>query len=256
MNRLLDLQNQFQSCLLGNDSTFKQCINGTEKVSAETRLKIYENAYQVRLIEALANNYPALNAYLGCEQFNALGEAYLKNHPSTYRSIRWFGDKLTQFLDGTIPYSQMPYLSALANFEWLLTLVFDAPDAGTLTIEDIALVPIDQWPDMRLRSHPSLQRLNLNWNVVQIWQALMDQKQPPDPIEETSSLVLWRKDNTPQFSPVPADEAWAIEAMCQGVTFGELCAGLCEWVSEENAGLHAASLLKGWIQSGLISGLD
>ena len=41
--------------------------------------------------------------------------------------------------------------------------------------------------------------------------------------------------------------------MINGLTFGEICEGLCQWIAEDNAGVHAASLLKGWITTGLIS---
>ena len=255
MNELLDLQNKFQNYLLDNDSAFKCCINGTEKISAGTRLAIYENAYQLRLIDALAANYPVLKDYLGCEQFNELGEAYLRKYPSTYRSIRWFGDKLALFLNENKSYNDMPYLAELAQFEWAMTLVFDASDASILTVEEVASIPPENWPDMRFQAHPSLRRLNLEWNVIGIWQSITQDEQPPEPVQfaEPISWVLWRKELMNQFCSIPVDEAWAIDAMLRGETFGEICEGLCQWVNENDAGLHAASLLKGWIQSGLLS---
>ena len=66
-------------------------------------------------------------------------------------------------------------------------------------------------------------------------------------------FVLWRNGLTSQFSSLSEDEAWAIDAMIKGLTFGELCEGLCQWVDEEEAGMHAASLLKGWIMMGFIT---
>jgi hypothetical protein len=36
-------------------------------------------------------------------------------------------------------------------------------------------------------------------------------------------------------------------------SFGDICEGLCQWVSEEEAGQRAASLLKTWIQLGLLA---
>src|SRR3990167_6248555 len=102
---------------------------------------------------------------------------------------------------------------------------------------------------MKLQIHPSAQRLNFSWNVFPIWQALSEDQPPPDPVQQEQPIpwILWRKELTNQFCSLTADEAWAIDAMRQGIKFGEICEGLCEWIDEHNAAIHAASLLKGWI---------
>jgi len=257
MNGLYDLQHQFQNYLLNTDPEFKSCINGTLKVPVDVRLAIYSNAYRLRLIDALAANYPILEKCLGCEQFNELGQSYLKKYPSTFRSIRWFGDKLPQFLNDEMPYRDMPYLAEIAQFEWAMTLVFEASDTAILQMEDVSVIPPESWPDIQFCVHASLHRLNLKWNTVQIWQAVNEDKQPPEPMQLSASIpwVLWRKELVNQFCSMPEDEAWAMDAVLQGFTFGDMCEGLCQWIDEENAGLRAASLLKGWIQSGLLSAI-
>src|SRR3990167_541674 len=190
MNNLHDLQCKFQSCLIHSDPDFKSYINNTGKLSIETRLSIYENAYRLRLMDALAANYPVLYKCLGDDQFNQLAESYLKCHPSTYRSIRWFGDKLAFFLHKTAPYHCHSYLSELAQFEWTMTLVFDASDDPTLQIEDVVVIQPEKWPCMWFRPHASLHRLHLDWNVVQIWQAIMQDQIPPDPAECSTPMLL------------------------------------------------------------------
>lgn len=255
MNGLRHLQNKFQAYLLQSNSAFQNHIVTTGKVSAETRLAIYANAYRSRLIEALAANYPILQVYLGCEQFKELGQAYLSACPSSYRSIRWFGDKLAHFLCENSPYKEIPYLGELAQFEWTLTLVFDAADSKILQVEEMGSIPPDAWITMRLQAHPSIHRLNLTWNVVQIWQCISDDKTPPEPLQNPAPIhwVLWRKELMNQFCSLANDETWALDAILSGSTFSDICEGLCQWIDEEEAGLRAASLLKGWISEGLIA---
>lgn len=255
MKGLLHLQNTFQSYLLNANPAFQKHIVHTEKVPAQTRLAIYSNAYQLRLIEALGSNYPVLQVYLGCEQFEELSRAYLFAYPSSYRSIRWFGDQLAYFLRENTPYKEMPYLAELAQFEWALTLVFDAADSSILQVEEMGKLSPDAWINMRFTMHPSLYRLNLSWNVVQIWQAISDNKIPPEPVQNAlpDNWVLWRKDLINQFCSLAVDEAWAMDAMLNEATFSEICEGLCQWFDEEEAGMRAASLLKGWILEGLIA---
>ncbi|OGT38498.1 MAG: hypothetical protein A3F12_04120 [Gammaproteobacteria bacterium RIFCSPHIGHO2_12_FULL_38_14] len=255
MKVLQCLQNQFQDYLLNSNPNFQNSIVNTKKVPAETRLAIYNNAYRSRLVDALAANYPVLQTYLGCEQFEALGQAYLSANPSSFRSIRWFGDQLVNFLNEHADYKAFPYLAELAQFEWVLTLVFDATDSPVLQMEEMGSIPPGAWVNMRLQTHPSLHRLSLSWNVVQIWQAISDDKTPPDPIENSVPIhwVVWRKDLTNHFCSLTEDEAWAIDALLNGATFSGICEGLCQWVDEGEAGLRAASLLKGWISEGLVA---
>ncbi|WED43586.1 DNA-binding domain-containing protein [Legionella cardiaca] len=251
MNKLLDLQEQFQNYLLNGQSNIKQGIVDSEKIPATLRLNIYLDAYRTRLLECLANNYPVFKNYVGSESFYEMGNDYLEKNPSSYRSIRWFGDNFSHYLKTQEKHA----LAELAEFEWGLTLAFDAADAPVLTIEEMAAISPDCWANMTFTPHPSLQQVHFYWNIVPIWQAVANEQQPENLIENTKSVswVIWRSNYLSRFYSLTEDEAWAINAMLQGASFGEICAGLCEWFSEEEVGLQAASLLKSWIQSGLIA---
>ena len=230
MSDLSLLEHQFQDYLLqGKEDIYAQVI-GTEKVSADCRLTIYAHAYRARLQEALMSNYSVLHAYLGDEAFETLCDAYIDAHPSNCRSIRWFGDKLASFLSTVPLHEDYPYLCELAAFEWHIGLVFDAEDAPVMLLEDMQDIPPEAWASMRLQSHPSVHRLTLYWNVVQIWQAMMDGQDPSDPMYNNTPTewVLWRKGLETQFSSLSTDEAWAIDAIKKNVHFGELCEGLCQ----------------------------
>lgn len=253
MSKLLDVENKFQNYLLHSNHDIFNHVVGTCKVPADIRLGIYENAYRARLHEALMTTYPALQNYLGDEQFEELCFAYIDSHPSEFRSIRWFGDKLDSFMDANIPYQEFPYLSELAKLEWTMSLVFDAANAPVLQLENMQNVPPEAWGTMRLQIHPSAYRLSFAWNTVQIWQAIDVPTAPHPQQTKPTHWLFWRKEHSSQFCSLPEDEAWAINGIINELTFGELCEGLCQWVEEKDAGMHAASLLKGWITAGLIS---
>ncbi len=255
MSELVQLQTLFQEYLFLVNEAIQATIVATEKVSVETRLAIYKNAYYARLLEALETTYPILKKYVGEEVFETIAYAYIHHHHSPYRSIRWFGDQLAIFLSEEADYRNSPHLSELAKFEWEMTLVFDAANADVISVEEIGKIPPDQWEDMQFKIHPSIHFLQLNWNVVAIWEALSEDKTPVAPVESESSVcwILWRKALVSRFCSLPEEEAWAMHALASGKSFGEICEGLCQWYSEEDAPLHAASLLKGWITAGLIS---
>ena len=58
------------------------------------------------------------------------------------------------------------------------------------------------------------------------------------------------------FRSLEADEAWALEAMMNHLSFGEICAGLCHWLAEAHAAPRAAALLRGWVDEGWIAAVE
>lgn len=256
MTELRHLQEQMQFFLLQQTSEIQQSIVHTATVSVDTRLAIYGDGYQLRLIECLTTNFPALYAYLGTEEFERLAKAYIAAHPSSFRSIRWFGDLLADFSHNYYPNN--PHLTELIDFEWRMGLAFDAADKAIIHVEEMALIPAESWPNLQFTLHPSVQRVNYVWNAVSLWQALTDDLDLPDlqHTEEATAWVLWR---TPtyllKFYSLSVEEAWALDALARGVGFAELCEGLCQWIRAEEVGMKAATYLKNWIQHGMLAAL-
>lgn len=254
MSQLSELESKFQHYLLHDAADIQQHIVSTNKMSAMKRLAIYSNAYRSRLTEALDTSYPVLKMYVGDDEFEQLTLAYLDAHPSSYRSIRWFGDTLADFLRHYAPYQEFAFLPELAALEWTMGIIFDAANSEIVALEEMAAVPPEKWVDLQLQFHPSVQRLDFCWNVTMIWQTLTEDQTPPEPaVGEAQAWLFWRQDLSCQYSLLAPDEAWALDAMRQQATFGEICEGLCQFVDAENAGMRAASLLKGWISAGLIA---
>ena len=255
MSDLIQLQQSFQRYLLEHDSAIQHSVIGTEKVSADSRLAIYHHAYRLRLLDALASTFPILYQFLGTDDFEALADAYITHYPSTFRSIRWYGDQLPSYLLQHPHYLAYPFVAELAQFEWTLAEAFDAADATSININDVALIPPDAWMTMHLHTQPAIRRLDLSWNVAAIWQAISDERDPPDAECAATPMpyILWRNQHDNQFCQLSPQEACAIDALLQGVNFGKICEDLCQWFSEEEAIGFAASLLKGWVEAGLIT---
>jgi hypothetical protein len=255
MINLAQVYSLFQHYLqTGQADALHDLVGNSEHVSRAQRLTIYRDAYQSRLQSCLISNYPIFERYIGHEMFQKIAKNYIDQHPSSYRSIRWYGDNFSSFL-GQHYQNLYPYLTELAEFEWRLGLAFDAADANVLAIDDLEGIKPECWGGMRFLPHPSLQQCYFSWNVVAIWQALMNNKQPDPPLESAklNPWVIWRHHYRSRFYCLEEKESWALTHLINGVDFGEICAGLCQWFSEDEVGLRAASFLKSWIQSGLLS---
>ena len=252
MSPLHGLQADFQSFLLRGDEQMLQRVAGTAKASAPRRLAIYYDAYRLRLLEALDSNYPILHAWMGDDEFEKLGLAYLEAHPSTHFSIRYFGHRLSEYMASAETYRDKPYLGEMAALEWAMSEAFDAADSPGVDLDAMASIPPDAWPEMRLALHASVRRLDLRWNVPAIWKAIKDEQAPEEPRVGAWPWLVWRQDLKIFFRSLSVDEAWAIDAVRAGEPFASICEGLVEWIDARNVALHAAGLLKRWTIDGMI----
>lgn len=253
---LNELQDGFQNYLLipNPGHPFQSQVIGDDKASAEFRLRVYAEAYRLRLEEALETDFEALHALLGDEQFHALCLRYIDAHPSSHYSLRYFGRSMSDFLRTVSPYAAQGVLAELATFEWSLIDAFDAPDDRVVTLEDMGGLPPEAWPHLRFEFHASVQRLELAWNAPQIWAALKDQQTPPAPeqLESPQRWLVWRQDYQSYYRPLTNTEASALEGARAGKSFADLCEDLCRQMAEEETAAAAASLLHRWISDGLV----
>lgn len=256
MSGLRDTQRAFRDYVLtGDASAIAPSVCDASGADALSRLGVYAEAYRLRLLEALASDYPVLRAMAGEEGFDRVGRRYIEQRPSRHFSIRWFGAGFAESLRGA---EVEPWYAELAAFEWAMTEVFDAADAAVLAVEDMAALAAEQWPGMRLIPHPSMRRLDLHWKIPQLWKAAQEGAAPEPPLREprAAAWVLWRRELRNYFRSLAPKEAWALDEARSGVSFADLCQGLCDWVGEADAPLQAAGLLKGWVQEGLIAAVQ
>jgi hypothetical protein len=258
VTRLAHIQDAFQRFLIQGDPAIEAHIVGTQRVPVATRLGIYGDGYRSRLIEALQATYPVLAELLGEEDFQRLADAYVRTHISTFASIRFYGDELAEFLAADADYSQAPVLAELARWEWALAGAFDALDAAPLGVGAFAQLPPEEWAQLRLNWSPTVHVLQLEWNVAELWKAVTDEQERPEPAlaAQPGSWLLWRHELQIYFRSLEADEAATIAAARAGECFGDLCVLLCAQHEENEASLRAASLLRGWVHSGLIVGMS
>lgn len=257
MDTLFDLERAFQGCVLHGQPDMRGQVVGDARASADERIQVYVAAYRLRLLEVLQDNFTGLHALLGDEQFDSMGRAYLDAFPSTHPSVRRFGQHLEDFLRATAPYGEHPYLAEMAAFEWAQGLVFDAADEPQAGLDAVAALAPDAWAGLRFGLHAAVRQIAVRWNIPQTWQAL-EAGEPPDlRLGDTPAhWLLWRADLMSHWRSLGDDESWALQAVRDGQTFGEVCAGLCRWHAPQAAALQAASLLKRWLTDGLIKAVQ
>jgi hypothetical protein len=256
MTSLKALQDSFQRGLLAGDDTILDEIKDSTKEDRNVLFGVYRNAYVLRLIEVLADDYEQLHAYVGDKPFAKLARAYIHAHPSDRRSARDFGRHMPQFLRQADAYAKHPELAEIAALEKALGDAFDGPDAEPLRLEQLASVAPQDWSRLVLQPHPTAIRLTFTTNAADLWSALHAETAPPKPrrLVEPEAILVWRQAFMARFRPLPPEEAMMWHEAAKGVTFGVLCEMVATFAGANDAELRAASYLKDWVDTGMLAG--
>ena len=99
----------------------------SQHLAPEERVAIYADMYFARLLECLADDYPAVKALIGPIGFEKLVRAYLREHPSRHWNLNVLGRKLPEFLAGDVKLPRKALVLDVARIECAMSVVFDAP---------------------------------------------------------------------------------------------------------------------------------
>lgn len=255
MPGLADLQDAMQRAILEGDDGILSSIPDSPRESRDTLLGIYRNAYVLRLAEVLRNDHGLLHAYLGDDTFDDMARAYIAAHPSRVPNARYFAAALPAFLAAGEPYAEHAQLAEIGAIEQALNDAFDAADAPVLCREDLARVAPEDWERLVLTPHPSARTLTLSTNALDIWMALSEEREPPEPetLAEPATAVAWRGAETAQVRPFPPEEAMMWREAAKGLRFGALCEMVATYDDADTAAIRASTHLAGWLAAGLLT---
>ena len=253
---LQEQQQHLMAYLRNEESQISEHIADQGGINVELRLGIYHNAYRMRLRESIEVDHPVLGIYLGDDLFDLMATEYIKYCPSQRTSLRHFADQLPGFLGRQAPFSEHGQITELARFERLLMTAFDAGEANRLATNKLSALPIQDWPNTTMRFHPSMQIFNTTWNVVEIWQAIREEREPPPPVESTNHWLVWRNSQRlTQFASLSALENQLLKNALEGKNLAELCDTLTTQMEESTVAEKFLLVIKSWFDKGIVSAL-
>jgi hypothetical protein len=226
-------------------------VAGDERLSALERIDIYADMYFYRLRDALAEDFAAVSAVVGEDNFHNLVTDYLIAHPPSHFSLRYAGRDLPPFLFHHPLSRRWPYLADLARLEWAILDAFDAPDAAVLPPTTLAAVPPESWPALRFQPTPSLRVLQLEWPVDEVWKEVQREETPKVPARAAVSVRVWRQDLRVYHRRIDAAERVALGAVQDAASFADVCEQIATYDVRVD---RAFALLQAWLDDGLLSG--
>ncbi len=233
-------------------------IRGDARLSAVERVDIYADAYFYRLLDAAREDFPATLKALGHNDFHNLITGYLIDYPPTEPSILYAHRFLPDFLRAHPLRSKAPFLADLAALERALVDVFHAADAVALDAAAMRSIAPVKWPALRMRFHPAVKILRLQWRVAKMLLAVEQGSDFEPPAHAPGEVVVWRLNARVHYRELDGAEARALavvaDGAARGATFAKICAAIAAGANDVDSDTAGAinRMLERWLGDGLL----
>lgn len=221
--------------------------------AAAPGLRVYQNNYRAQLVACLEASYPCVRAWIGDEAFLDAAIAHIDRVPPSSWTLDAYSRDVPETL--ALLYPGDPEIAELAWLELALDQVFAGPDAGIVTVADLAQV---DWDHAVLRVIPALDIGDLTTNVPAIWSALTASETPPaaERLEQPEAMLVWRLGELSRFRAIDRDERQALVQVRAGQSYAALCEAAADAFGEQEGIARAGRWLGRWVSDGLIADIE
>jgi hypothetical protein len=186
------------------------------RLPAARRIDVYRHGYVARLVECLADDYPAVSHALGPSEFRALCAGFIAAHPPTHPSLNFYGAPLAAFC-ATWPTPSAACVSDLARLEWAIVEAIHADAELVLDAAALGAVSEADWARARLVPSPALRVLDTAYPVHRHYRAFLAGETRCLPELEPASVAVCRRGDDVWRIPLAAPFAALLRHLVNGV---------------------------------------
>ncbi|MEP7050902.1 MAG: DNA-binding domain-containing protein [Pseudomonadota bacterium] len=185
------------------------------RLSASSRLGIYNRAYYYRLLDALASVFEQVRRSLGEAEFRRVGLSYLAQHPSEHPALERVGRLFPAYLRAR---ALDEALVGLAELEWARLCALVAPNPAAVVTR--ANVDPAKLPASSLRLVPSLRWFELAAGALSAFAGEpLTTAAAPDHV----AVAVWRQHHVVRHRQLGGLESQALRLAAQGASTSEIC---------------------------------
>lgn len=155
-------------------------IAGNDRLQPAEQLEIYRRQFWLRHTQSLLEDFPGVSGILGQREWEALTESYLREHAPTSFTLRDLGDRFAQHLESRLETPHHELCLDMARLEWCYVELFDAAEAPPLDPGELATIPDEAWPEVRVVPSPTLRLLRTRYPVAELRKTLRKATQRDD----------------------------------------------------------------------------
>jgi hypothetical protein len=245
------------------DEGARRTLTKGPALGAVDRLAVYRDGYRARLVECLADDYPALEYALGHELFVALCEEYVQRHPSSSPNLNSFGRHVARFCaeEATVALPERTFAADLARLEWALVEVLHAGAPSPLSQEALAKIPPEAWTRARLPASNAVRIVRTSFAVNAFFQAFKSdeapdwaacRREPAATAVYRTDMTLWRMHLTPAMASL-------LEALFAGQPLGVALETLGSGLAEDEvaeAERNVMAWFRAWVSAGFFARVE
>lgn len=164
MPTLADIQSLVRDAVIaGETGALEPLLSGGGKALA--RLQIHRRNYEVSLLNALLQKFPASAWLAGTSFLSQAAMIYVRRHPPDAPCIAEYGAGFPRFLSECPGAQRVPYLRNFAELEWCLGQVAIAVDEPCLAPDALSTIATEVLPDLTLSFQLGVRYLAADWPV-------------------------------------------------------------------------------------------
>lgn len=232
---------------------FHEVFRATPALSAAARVGVYAESYYWRIEDVLRDQFRVTAWACGDVDFHDLCTDYVLERPSTSGDVRRVGEAFPGYVRAHPIAARVPGIEDVAAIEWSAVVAIDAPDVPRMRTEDLAAVPLREWPAMRLCAVAGVAVHESRLPYAAMWRAreLGEPRELPAPCSPPQHVLVWRGNLDVFHRTTSPAEAGALAALVQGASFHDVCAAA---VHRDHAQTDAGQVV-GWLSRWLADGL-
>lgn len=223
MLMLRDLQLRFAHALFDGAIERMEAHIEDHGIAGAARLDIYRNNLREGFIKALALGFPVLERLVGKAFFRHLALDLLKSHPSRAGNLHHIGAPFPGFLAKRFEHTEYACFADVASLEWAHQEALVAPDAPTLSANDLRSVDPALYELLRFDLHPAVRLVQSDYPIIRIWRANQADAAASDTIDLGSggdSVLVLRAPECIEFHRIRTGDFAFLFALSRGENLG------------------------------------
>jgi hypothetical protein len=149
-----------------------------------------------------------------------------------------------------------PFIIELVRLERTIVEIFHAGDASTLNDEAMRAIPSQQWPELRLLTHPAVEIMHNQWRVTDVLSAVESGCEWSEPAHQKATVIVWRQDAQVYYRDLEDVEARALALLSEGASFAAICEVIAALATDPDHVALIGRLLARWLGDGIIVRAD
>jgi hypothetical protein len=244
VQNLRSLQKQFKSVVQHalNPSGQVRWVRNTPPVPTLERISVYRNAYRIRLVESMEEDFPEVLQILGQSEFEKLTFAYLDRYPSRYWTLARVGENFARFIRSSTWVEQFPYLADLAKFEWLHIECSRALLSPPADFSHFSKIPIQEQMGMSLVLGRTVRFFSAPWDIPHLIES-------GQPVFQSVRTVIYQSKSSIHHQILSRGEWNFLRKIQRTQTIESLLNSL-----SDSDTLRFSQWLADWTREGIISG--